>query len=75
MAEIMEPGRSKVEFAEAYAAYAEACEASGKRPVAAAEFASALSELCDEYGIAIQDTGNGLYLLKTKIRRAKEAAQ
>ena len=74
MAEIMEPGRGKVEFAEAYAAYAEACEASGKRPVTAAGFASDLSELCDEYGIAIQDTGKGLYLMKTKIRRAKEAA-
>ena len=32
MAEIMEPGRGKVEIADLFAAYAEACEASGKGP-------------------------------------------
>jgi hypothetical protein len=31
VAEIMEPGRGKVEIADVFAAYAEACEASGKR--------------------------------------------
>jgi len=46
MADILEPGRGKVEIADVFTAYAEACEASGKRPIPANEFPAAIAELC-----------------------------
>ena len=38
MAEIMEPGRVKVEIADVFAAYAGECEVSGKIPIPANDF-------------------------------------
>ena len=67
MADILEPGRGKVEIADVFAAYAEACEASGKRPVPANEFPAALAELCQSLGIEIEDNGKGVFLLKVKL--------
>lgn len=75
MAAIMEPGRGKVEIMEVYAAYSQACKASGKRPVEVGEFASAISDLCNELGISIQDSGRGMFLMGVKVSRAKEAVQ
>jgi hypothetical protein len=72
MADLLETGRGKIEFAEAYAAYASACEGGGKRPVPANEFAGALAELCKDVGIAIEDAGESLYLLKVRIKGAEK---
>jgi hypothetical protein len=77
MAEIMEPGRGKVEIAEVFAAYAEACEAAGKRPVPAHEFPAAIAELCERLGVEIEGDGKGVFLLKVRLKRrdAKKAAK
>ncbi len=67
MAEIMEPGRGKVEIADVFAAYAEACEAAGKRPIPANEFPAAIAELCKRLGIEIEDNEKGVFLLKVRL--------
>ena len=69
MAEIMEPGRGKVELADLFAAYVEACERSGKRPIPANDFPEALAELCQRLGIRIEATDKGVFLLKVKIKK------
>jgi hypothetical protein len=73
MAEIMEPGRGKVEIADVFAAYAEACEASGKRPIPANEFPEALAELCQRIGIQIEASGDCVFLRKVKLKKAEVA--
>ena len=72
MAEIMEPGRGKVEIADVFAAYAEACEASGKRPIPANEFPAAIAELCQRLGIEIEDNAKGVFLLKVRLKKGNE---
>lgn len=74
MAEIMEAGREKVEIADVFAAYAEACEASGKRPIPANEFSGAIAELCERMGIEIEDNDKGLFLLKVRLRKSGRKA-
>jgi hypothetical protein len=69
MAEIMEPGRGKVEIAELFAAYADACEAHGKRPIPANEFPAAIAALCERLGVQIEDTEDGVFLLKVRIKK------
>ena len=69
MAEIMEPGRGKVELADLFAAYVEACDRSGKRPIPANDFPEALAELCQRLGIRIEATDKGVFLLKVKIKK------
>jgi len=77
MADILEPGRSKVEIADVFAAYAEACEAAGKRPIPANEFPAAIAGLCQRLGIEIEDSDKGVFLLKVRLKRreAKKAAK
>jgi hypothetical protein len=70
MAEIMEPGRGKVEIADVFSAYAEACEASGKQPIPANEFPAAIAELCQRLSIEIEDTEDGVFLMRVKIKRS-----
>ncbi len=67
MAEIMEPGRGKVEFEEAYRAYATVCRQRRKRPVLPEDYSDALSRLCRSSGIALKDDGKGVYLLRVKL--------
>jgi hypothetical protein len=70
MAEIMEPGRGKVEIADVFEAYAAACERSGKRPIPASDFPEALADLCKQLNIQIEATDKGVFLLKVRISRA-----
>ncbi len=67
MADILAPGRGRVEIAALYAAYSKACAASGKRPVAASDFPAALAALCNTLNIKIEVTDTGVYLLKVKL--------
>jgi hypothetical protein len=67
MAEILEPGSGKVEIADVFATYAEACEASGKRPIPANEFPAALAGLCQRLGIEIEGDGKGVFLLRVQL--------
>jgi hypothetical protein len=68
MAEIMEPGRGKVEFAEAYRAYVKLCRQRNKRPVAPEDYSSALNQLCDACGVKLQSSGEHVYLLRVRIK-------
>ena len=70
----MEPGRGKVEIADVFAAYAEACEATGKRPIPANEFPAAIAALCQRIGIEIEDDAKGVFLLKVRLKRAQKTA-
>ena len=73
MAEIMEPGRGKVEIADVFAAYAEACEASGKRPLQVNEFTAAIAALCKRLGIEIEDNEKGVFLLRVQLSGKRQA--
>jgi hypothetical protein len=73
MADILEPGRGKVEIADVFAAYAEACEASGKRPIPANEFPAAIAELCQRLGIEIEDNEKGIFLLQVQLSEKRQA--
>jgi hypothetical protein len=75
MAEIMEPGRGKVELADMFSAYAEACEAHGKRPIPANEFPAALADLCKRLGIKTEITDKGAYLLKVRLKASTQNAE
>ena len=68
MAEIMEPGRGKVEFAEAYRAYVSVCRQESKRPASPEIYSSALSRLCESSGIELMSSGEHVYLLQVRIR-------
>ncbi len=75
LAEIMEPGRGKVEIMDVFTAYAEVCKAIGKRPIPAAEFPGAITDLCKRLGIQMEDDGRDVFLLKVRLRKsAKEGA-
>ena len=67
MADILAPGRGRVEIATLYAAYSKACTARGKRPVAASDFPAALAALCNTLNIKIEATETGVYLLKVRL--------
>ncbi len=67
MADILVPGRGKVEIAALYAAYSKACAAAGKRPIAAGDFPAALASLCKTLNIRIEVTDTGVYLLRVKL--------
>jgi hypothetical protein len=73
MADILEPGRGKVEIADVFAAYAEACDASGKRPLPAHEFPAAIAELCKRLGIEIEDNDKGVFLLNVRVSGKRQA--
>ena len=75
MADILAPGRGRVEIAALYAAYSKACAAAGKRPVAAGEFPAALAALCNTLNIKIEITDTGVYLLKVKLLAAAASAR
>ena len=75
MADILAPGRGRVEIAALYAAYSKACAASGNWPVAAGEFPAALAALCNTLNIKIEATDTGVYLLKVKLLAAAASAR
>ena len=69
MADILAPGRGRVEIAALYAAYSKACVASARaRPSLAGEFPAALAALCNTLNIKIEATDTGVYLLKVGVR-------
>lgn len=74
MAEILEPGRGKVKFTDVFAAYAETCEAHGKRPISANEFPAALADLCKRLGIEIENNAKGVFLLKVRLKKSEKSA-
>jgi hypothetical protein len=70
---LLEPGsaRSKVNVVVLYKAYAAACSAAGKRPIAPAGFPEALAPICTACGTTLRDGGAaGLFLPKAKLRQA-----
>jgi hypothetical protein len=73
MAEILEPGRGKVEIADVFAAYAETCEAAGKRPIPANEFPAAIAELCQRLGVEIEANEKGVFLLRVQLSGKRQA--
>jgi hypothetical protein len=75
MADILAPGRGRVEIVALYAAYSKACAANGKRPVAAGEFPAALAALCNKLNIKIEATDTGVYLLKVKLLTVAASAR
>jgi hypothetical protein len=75
MADILAPGRGRVEIAALYAAYSKACAARGKRPVAASDFPAALAALCNALNIKIEATDTGVYLLKVKLLAVAASAR
>ena len=75
MAEIMEPGRGKVEIADVFAAYSEACQASGKRPIPANEFPAAIAALCERLGIQIEANGKGVFPAQGQAQTARACDQ
>ncbi len=75
MADILVPGRGRVEIAALYAAYSKACTAGGKRPVAAGEFPAALAALCNTLNIKVEATDAGVYLLKVRLLAAAASAR
>ena len=68
MADLLEPGDGKVEFAEAFAAYKRECRRRG-RPVATPdEFSAALERLCRQTGIRITLEGDLVYLARVQLK-------
>jgi hypothetical protein len=77
MAELIEPGvaRDKVEFAEAFKAYATICRQQGKRAVLPEHFAAALKQLCDGSGIRLKNQGQYVFLMRVRLRSIEPASQ
>ena len=67
MAEIMEPGRGKVEFADAYKAYVSVCRQRRKKPASPEAYGSALRLLCESSEIELMSSGEHVYLLRVRI--------
>jgi hypothetical protein len=74
MADIFEPDKGKVEFADAYKAYVRECRLQGRRPVSAEDFGGALKRLCDETGIKVSHKGQHVYLMKVRLREVEASA-
>ena len=68
MAEIMEPGRGKLEFADAYRAYVSVCSQQSKKPVLPEAYSSALRLLCESSSIELMSSGERVYLLRVGIK-------
>lgn len=75
MADILEPGRGKIEIAALFTAYAEACEASVKKPIRANEFPAAIAALCEKLGIRIEDSEKGVFLMRVRLKNVDAAGQ
>ena len=71
MADILEPGRGKIEIAKLHTAYVEACVARSIRPIPANEFPAAIAALCETLKIEIKRVGEGVYLMRAKLKTAE----
>jgi hypothetical protein len=73
---IMEPGtgRQKIEIAEIFKAYAQACRQQGKRPVSPEEFSGALQRLCESLAIKVSHKGGHVYLMKVWLKEIEASA-
>jgi hypothetical protein len=68
MTAALEPAAGKrVELEEAFSAYAGACQAEGKRPVAPGQFVDPLRTFCKAAGIRIKDEGGHVYLMNVQL--------
>jgi hypothetical protein len=74
MADLFEPDKGKVEFADAFKAYVLECRLQGKRQVSAEDFGGALQRLCDEIGIKVTHKGDHVYLMKVRLREIEASA-
>ena len=68
MADLMEPGKGRTEFDEAYAAYDTACQRQGKRPVSPDDFSVALRRICKQNHIKIVSEGGSVFLIGVQIK-------
>jgi hypothetical protein len=73
MADLMEVGPGRVEFAEAFAAYASSCRQNGKRIASVEDFSIALKRLCGEVGIKLKSEGDNVYLMRVRLKDGGEA--
>ena len=71
MADILEPGRGKIEIAKLHTAYVEACEARSILSIPANEFPAAIAALCETLKIEIKRVGEGVYLMRAKLKTRK----
>jgi hypothetical protein len=76
MAELIEAGkaRDRVEFFDAFKAYARACRASGKRPLSVKDFGTQLNSLCRDMNIAVEQKGEHVYLLRVRLKEIEASA-
>jgi hypothetical protein len=74
MAEMIERGKGKVEFADAFRAYAQECHLQGKNPVSPPVFANALRWLCRNLNVKIETKGEHVYLKKVRLKTLDKAA-
>jgi hypothetical protein len=73
MTEIMEPGRGKIELAEAFEAYSQACIEAKKTPVSVGAFSDDLRAMCEEFGIEVKATKDGVFLMKVRLKNKQKA--
>lgn len=67
MSSIMRPGEGKVELAEAYAAYAAACQTRRRRPVSVPQFAQAMQTWCRKTRIAIEADRESVHFMNVQL--------
>jgi len=73
MADILEPGRGKVEFEEAYKGYAKECQRQGRAPVSIDDFADAIDRFCKRLNIGIEADKKGhVYILKARLKKVEK---
>lgn len=73
MSDLMEVGDGRVEFAEAFTAYAAACKQKGKRVASVDDFSIALKRLCNEIGVKIKSEGQNVYLMRVQLKAGSGA--
>jgi hypothetical protein len=74
MADLLEPGEGKVEFAETFAAYKRECRRRGRSAATPDEFSSALQRLCGEMSIEIASEDDRVYLLRVRLETGAAGA-
>ena len=68
MTAALEPATGKrVELEEVFGAYADACQAEGKRAVPPGQFVDPLKKFCKAAGIRIKDEGGHVYLMNVRL--------
>lgn len=73
MADVMEPGSGRVEFADAYASYKAECIGQEKQPVSVEEFSRQLKTICSEMGIHLERQGELVFLNGVSLKKLSDA--